>query len=582
MIKKNKLIDMINKNLVSTLLFSLLLVPLKAQTKQDTGLKREVTLYNPYKPSLPEVRKRSFLPVMNDTAKVNPDFKYDIRTTPFMPEYNISPIKAASLLPDPLPKLYKSFVNFGLGNYTTPLAEISITNERSKKGAIGLYVRHFSSNGRIQLQNNKRVLPGYMDNDASLFGKKFFRKSLLEGSLDFSQKIRHAYGYDPAVFDYNPSKRDTRVGYNNIGAKATFASSTLDSSSLSYKFDVNYNFFYQSKSLFSNNAGVKGFMAKSYKGFYVGSGIEYDYYRISDKVWNNPKYIASINPFIKKSTDQWNFKLGFQALLDRNLTQNAKFHIYPDLKFGFSIVPSYISFFTGLGGGLEKNTPETIIEVNPFIYPDGRLFNIPNTDNALVVFAGLKGNTGMNGNYILSASYSIINDMIFYSNLVYSDSMFVFERGNHFIILPDNGELLTLHGELSGKITDKLSFLTLGNYYGYTLSEQDYAWNRPAWDIKLGLKYNLRDKILAGAEIVTLGPRKQIVTRDITSPVPLVPPAVLEMPAHFNLNLSAEYRYTKILSFWMKFNNISYNRYYEWAYYPSQRFLFMLGFTYSL
>jgi len=54
------------------------------------------------------------------------------------------------------------------------------------------------------------------------------------------------------------------------------------------------------------------------------------------------------------------------------------------------------------------------------------------------------------------------------------------------------------------------------------------------------------------------------------------------MPAHLNLNLSAEYRYSKILSFWTKLNNIANNRYYEWAYYQSQGFLFMLGFTYSL
>ena len=32
----------------------------------------------------------------------------------------------------------------------------------------------------------------------------------------------------------------------------------------------------------------------------------------------------------------------------------------------------------------------------------------------------------------------------------------------------------------------------------------------------------------------------------------------IEMPAHFNLNLSAEYRYSKILSLWAKFNNISF------------------------
>jgi len=59
-------------------------------------------------------------------------------------------------------------------------------------------------------------------------------------------------------------------------------------------------------------------------------------------------------------------------------------------------------------------------------------------------------------------------------------------------------------------------------------------------------------------------------------------PVIYEMPTHFNLNLSAEYRYSKILSFWAKLNNIANNHYYEWAYYPSQGFLFMLGFTYSL
>ena len=579
----NKLIDMINKSLVITLLLFLLIVPVKAQTKkQEAGPKREVTLYNPYKPSLPQVKKRSFLPDMNDTTKINPKFKYDISTTPFMPEYVISPIKAASLLPDPLPKLYRSFINFGLGNYLTPLAEISITNERSKKGSIGIYARHFSSNGKIELQNYQRVFAGYMDNDASLFGKKFFNKSLIEGSIDFSQKTRHAYGYDTSIYHYEPVKKETRMGYNNLGANLTFASSTVDSSSFSYNFNVNYDFFYQSKSIYRQNAGIKGLMAKSYKGFYVGSGIEYDYYRFSESVWSKPKYIVSISPFIKKSTSQWNFKIGLQALLDKNLTNSAQFHLYPDIKFGFNIIPSYISFFTGLGGSLEKNDPETILKVNPFLIPDGRMFNVPNTDNALVVFAGLLGNTGMNGNYLVSASYSVINNLLLYSNLVYSDLVFIFEKGNHFIVLPDNAEILTVHGEFSGKITDKLSFLAKGNSYNYTLSEQDHPWNKPGWDATLGLKYNLRDKILAGAEIVGIGSRKQILTRDITSPVPLVPPSVFGMPAHFNLNLSAEYRYTKILSFWTKFNNISYNRYYEWAYYPSQRFLFMLGFTYSL
>ncbi len=99
--------------IISPLIFLACLSASAQADQQD--LDREVTLYNPYKPSLPEFRKRSFLPDIKDTSKLKPYFTYDVTTTPYSPEYTISPIKPAALLPDPLPKLYKSFVRIGLG-----------------------------------------------------------------------------------------------------------------------------------------------------------------------------------------------------------------------------------------------------------------------------------------------------------------------------------------------------------------------------------------------------------------------------------------------------------------------------------
>ena len=580
---------MIKRNIIVPVFLLFSLLPLTAQVKkQETGLKREVTLYNPYKPSLPESKKKSFLPDMNDTSKVRPDFHYEINTTPFLPEYTISPIKAASLLPDPLPKLYKSYVNIGLGNYITPLAEVSITNERSKKSSIGFYGRHFSTNGKVELDNGKKVFAGYMDNDVSLFGRKFFRKSLFKSSFDFSQKIRYAYGYSPfspMLIDLSPPKRDLRMRYNNLGAKASLSSLTLDSTSFSYDFDVYYNFFYNTKNIFQHSAGITGMMAKSYEGFYVGSGISYDYYRLSDFLYSDPKYIFSISPFIKKSAEQWSFKLGIQALLDKNETVTAKLHVYPDINFSFNMVPKYIRFFAGLSGKLEKNEPTKIISENPFLLGNGSLFKLPNTNHKLIVFTGLKGNTGIGGNYMVSASYSLIDKMLFYSSIVFPDSIFTPDRGSYFSALTDDVELFNIHGEMSGAINEKLSFNGMVNLNKYTLSNYDYAWNKPGWDGKLGLKYNLRDKIIAGMDISVQGMRRLIINGENISAtvLPLNNPAeIIKMPAYFNLNLSAEYRYSKILSIWTKLNNISYNRYYEWAYYPSQNFLFMLGFTYSL
>lgn len=562
--------------LIIKLLILLVVSPVFSQVNQE-DLKREVTLYNPYKPSLTDFKKRSFLPDLNDTAKIKPEFKYVIKTTPFTPEYIINPIKAASLSPDPLPKLYKSYLNIGFGNYITPLAELSITNERSRKGAIGFYGRHYSSNGKIRLQNDKKVFAGYMDNDLSLYGKKFFRDNFLEGSVDFSQKLRYAYGYDTSMVDFNPGKKEIRNGYNNFGAGLSFASLTLDSTSFSYDLDVNYEYFYNSKTRDQHKIFLAGIMAKKYKGFYVGSGLEFDYFKLSGEISTRPKYIVSASPFVKKSSPQWSFKTGLQILLDKDTSSSAKLHIYPDAMFSFNIVQSYIRFYGALNGKLEVNEPKKVIEENPFLIRDGTLFALPNTNHAMIISAGLLGNNGIGGNYLISASYSFINDMLLYSNLFLPEDLISPQYGNSFIPLTDDVELFKIHGEIDGTITDKISYQADANWYSYTQTEYEYPWNKPLWDGQLGVKYNLRNKIIAGADITALGRRKLATAADEATILTTV-----NAPMHVNINLSAEYRYTKILSFWLKLNNITFNRYYEWAWYPSQRFLCMIGFTYSL
>lgn len=572
---------MTKRNIVIILQVVILSLPINAQVqKTDPDFKREVTLYNPYKPSLADARKKSYLPEINDTSKVNPVFSYEVTSEPFTPIYPINPIKAASLLSDPLPKLYKSYIKIGMGNYLTPLAELSITNQRSKKGAIGFYGKHYSSNGKVELENDQRVFAGFMDNEASLFGKKFFRKNYLDISANFLQKIRYPYGYntdEPFSFD----KKDIKLNYYDAGGVVSFSSLNLDSTSLSYDFGLSFNFFHDTKERTMNHMGITGSMSKLHKGFYIGSGLEIDHYRLSDSIDLEPKYLLTFNPYVRKSTGQWDFNIGVRLSVERNLTSSAKIYFYPDLKLGLSIVPEYMRFFAGISGKLENNEPLNVISENPYLVPDGSLFRVPNSKYSSVISAGLKGNNGLGGNYLVSVSYSHINDMLLYSNIVYPDTASSIERGNHFIVLPDNADIFTIHGEANGMITDKFSFNVSANFYNYSLAENEYAWNKPDWDGKFGLFYNLRNKIIAGTEITALGKRKLMISQSPTGWMTLSP-SVIEEPVHFNLGISAEYRYTKILSFWFKMNNISWNRYYEWAYYPSQMFNVMFGLSYSL
>lgn len=556
-------------------------LPVNAQvTNKESDLAREVTLYNPYKPSLADARKKSFLPEIVDTATVNPVFNYNVISKAYTPTYAISPIKSASLLSDPLPRLYKSYVKVGFGNNNTPLAELSITNLRSKSSAVGFYAKHYSSNGKVPLENDQRVFAGFMDNDVSLFGKKFFDKSSFDVSANFLQKVRYAYGYnteEPFSFD----KQDIKLNYYDLGGVASYSSLNLDSTDLAYDFGLSYDYFHDTKERTMNHIGFSGAMSKLHKGFYIGGALDIDHYRLSDSINLDPKYILSFSPYVRKSTGQWDFNLGVRLAIEQNLTDSPKIHFYPDVKLGFSVVPEYMRFFAGLEGKLVNNEPLNIIPENPYMVPDGSIFRVPNTSHSVIISAGLKGNNGIGGNYLASVSYSTVNDMLFYSNVIYPDTVTKVERGNHFIVLPDDAEIFNIHGEFTGLISDKMSFRASGNYYHYTLSRNDFAWNKPKWDGKFGLSYNLRNKIIAGTELTALGKRKLAISQSPTGWMTLAT-SDIEEPLQFNLSLSAEYRYTKILSFWVKINNISWNRYYEWAYYPSQMFNFMVGFSYSL
>ncbi len=579
---------MMKRMTVSTALALLFFIPASPQAKKtEKELKREVTLYNPYKPSLADAKKKSYLPEIIDTLKIMPKFSYQVVSSPYSPSFTISPIKPASLLSDPLPKLYKGYVRMGFGNYNTPLAEISIASHRSRKGAVGFYASHFSSNGKVSLKNvPRKVFAGFMDNDATLFGKKFFRKSVFGISADFSRKDRFAYGYkayDP-VFYYFPSKKEIRTGYYDAGATASFSSANLDSADFSYDFKIHYDYLHNlnEKSIChaSNHTAFSGSMSKGIGTFFAGAELNADHYKLDDSLNLKTKYIVSVNPFVRKSTDQWNFNLGLKLLMARNLGKSARLYVYPDIRFGFNIVPAYVRFFAELTGNLENNDPLHAFAANPFLVPD-TLFRLPNTDHSIIITAGLKGNSGIGGNYLLSVSYSHVNDLLMFANLAYPDTLPIIGKGNYFVPMPDNAEILNLHGELSGTLSTRLGFYLSGNYNSYTLVNNDYAWNRPKWDGRLGFKYNLRDKINAGVEIDALGKRHFGYKSGMEQNIKAIDIAG-GTPAHFNLNLSAEYRYTKILSFWVKVNNISYRKYYEWAFYPSQMFNIIGGFSYSL
>jgi outer membrane receptor protein involved in Fe transport len=146
--------------------------------------------------------------------------------------------------------------------------------------------------------------------------------------------------------------------------------------------------------------------------------------------------------------------------------------------------------------------------------------------------------------------------------------------GNQFIAIYDDAQIIGYHGDLSFKPSEKLNFEGKINLYSYSMGLQQKAWQKPSLELGLSVNYNLKDKIIVKADVFGNGKRyaKPRVATD----------APIELQGTADVNLGLEYRYTKILSFFLNLNNLTGSKYFMWNQYPSQGFNFMAGFTYAL
>lgn len=168
---------------------------------------------------------------------------------------------------------------------------------------------------------------------------------------------------------------------------------------------------------------------------------------------------------------------------------------------------------------------------------------------------------------IFKGSYSRVHNLYFFIN-DQADTL-----RNQFIATYDNASILALKCEVTWHQSDKIQLLFKANYYQYDLVHLDKPWHRPSLELYLGGGYNIRDKILINADIFYTGKR----FAPGISPV-----SPIELKGYLDANLSAEYRYTKILSFFVKLNNFTTSKYQIWNQYPVQRFQFLAGFSYAL
>ncbi|MFB6257596.1 MAG: hypothetical protein ABEH38_02800, partial [Flavobacteriales bacterium] len=154
--------------------------------------------------------------------------------------------------------------------------------------------------------------------------------------------------------------------------------------------------------------------------------------------------------------------------------------------------------------------------------------------------------------------------------------------GNRFRPVYAGGELIELRGDLSFYQDERLKLNLTASYRDYRLDQEERAWHRPIFQGSFHGWYDIQDKFTVRARILYVGPRKARSLAPLEGAKRVNDSYILDLPSYVDANIGFEYRYTKDLSAFIRFNNLIDDRYQRWYGYPVQGFQVLGGLTYSL
>ena len=533
----------------------------------QTGGIKDLTVVNEsvYQPTIKDAVKLGDLPEIKDTVTKISNMKYGIQSKPLVSKYEVIPIDAAKMQNEPLSKLYRSLIKAGFGTYTTPYLELWLNSLRTRDLAYGVHYKHFSSSSHLRDVGYS----GFSDNEAEIFGKKFYKKHTLLGEFNYKRNVVHFYGYDTT--ENKLTKDYTRQRYQLWEPKLTVQSHYTDSSKINHQVKLGYYNLTDLYNVAENNVKLNTAFNTFINKEHLFTNFDVDFYnhKLPRDTFND--VIVKLNPYFEAKGKKWKADIGLSAVLDAHGRQdNVKFYFYPQINAQYDVYESIIIPYAGINGGLQKNSLRSLSNENPFIKAD---INYRNTNTKFNIFGGLKGNLSSNTSYDAKASYSIVDSMHFFV-IDYTDNTTL---DNKYAVIYDNTSLFNVSGQLKYQYKEKMHFIAKGNYYLYKTRNIDKPYHKPDFDLTFSAIYNLRSKFILRGDLFFIG-KQYALTQVENNMVYTTEPKLLKGVA--DINLGAEYRYTKMLSFFVKFNNIANMRYYRWEKYPSQRFNLMIGLTF--
>ncbi len=487
---------------------------------------------------------------------IKPEITYDFKNLSFRTGDYTPSIRPLRLQQEPISKLYGNYISAGFGNYLSPLFEAYLTNKRSKDKFYGLKFSHHSfGKGPVDDKNSASG-----NSELSLFGKTFSRYVTTGGFLKYENFMNHFYGY----------KSDPTANMSSVKQAYTIVSlggEVENPKNADFNYKLKGGFSYLDDRLKASESEVSLAFQSDYNfteenKFIINS----EYYLISRKdelVEAKPRHIFKVKPAYQFSlVDNLKFTAGLNVALENDTIGKSKaYHVYPNVKAEYQLSKS-VEAYAAITGDVDKVSLHTMARENPWLDANIGIFN---TNRTIEFLGGLKGKLGSKVAFGTGVSLANLKDLYFYKNNTSDRARFVtvFDDGNT--------QRTNLFGELSFSQTEKIRLSLRGDMFSYSTDKVEAAWHRPTYRVALNSSFNVVDKFLINADLMTQGGAKAYNVDSNT--IVTLNPAV-------DLNVRLNYFVSTQFSVFVKGSNLLANEYQLYLNYPVRGMQILGGLTY--
>lgn len=561
---------------------------------------RNVTVEREYKPVIQDAGKITSVPAVAEANVSKSPPSYSDLNLPLQVGQNIQTLSAAELELEKKQNPASAYIRIGAGNYYNNLLDFALPVIKRGDMRLDLKANHLASFGdKTHSTSNASLIfnnyYGKMEMLAGVnagyeyfnyYGKNF---NLLGDVVDlksfstlpttlYTEQNLFRISRDAATVKLenltNASTNDGMWRFNTyLGVRSAPAKTGLR-----YEAIVNYNNFNSrnglTEDIIHTKAGFNNVNGKNRMG--VDVELQNMYYS-SDlpatviNVWDSYS-VFSMNPYYSFERNNWNVRLGVKTSF--SFVHGRPFSPSPDIFAEWKAIPSWLAFYTGVGGGYKVNTLDLAMTENRFLFSDLR---IQDTYTPINAYFGLKIKPVYNLLIDAYISYKYIDNQYFFINKDYGTTAFALSHPeerivytNRFNAVYSRASLTNIGFRANYNIRNSMNVQLKGVYNGWKTFDMAEAWQKPKFEADLTSEVRVTRNLNVNGSLFFKGEREAKLGN-----------LVMNMKPVTDVNIGASYTYLNWFTMFAKVNNLLNSRYEEFYGYEVQRMNVMVGAAFS-